>query len=326
MRFLDRSGATREIKRLVKRSSTATLAVAFWGEGAIDELGLRGRLDRPTTILCNLRTGGTNPSVIEQLLALATKASGKWTVRQDDHLHAKVYLFDDAVVLGSSNVSANGLAFEGRELSGWTEANVLIHDTAFIDGIRGWLKPLRGVQITHADIAFAVEARSRTRSSLTMPMSRGRSLLDALRNEPEMFRRVPGYLTFYDTDLSSEARDVQKRLQSELGDEVSIFEEWPDLPSTGVLVCFWHDTGSFRFEGVWERREKASDVATGTGRSIQVIWRSRGVLGLSPFTRRDREAWISLCDAVRRQHRHSDQHGWCVSLYEVARLLAQIER
>ena len=80
-------------------------AVAFWGRGA-EEL-TRGIGHDNVKIICNLKSGGTNPYVIEVLQ--------HQNVRQNDLLHAKVYLGDNAAIVCSANASANGLGFEGRE-------------------------------------------------------------------------------------------------------------------------------------------------------------------------------------------------------------------
>ncbi|WP_413991495.1 hypothetical protein ACMDCR_05195 [Labrys okinawensis] len=50
-----------EIAALVPSSRTMRLAVAFWGNGAIEALGLPETLGH-ARIVCNLRLGGTNPN------------------------------------------------------------------------------------------------------------------------------------------------------------------------------------------------------------------------------------------------------------------------
>jgi phosphatidylserine/phosphatidylglycerophosphate/cardiolipin synthase-like enzyme len=101
MKFLDGAAATEEIKKLTVSSKNARLAVAFWGDGATAGLGLIEK-GKSATIICNLKSGGTNPQEIQKLL------DNNISVKQCDTLHGKVYLFDDHVILGSSNASANG--------------------------------------------------------------------------------------------------------------------------------------------------------------------------------------------------------------------------
>ena len=118
IKFLDGADTTNELKKQIARSKTVRVAVAFWGEGAADELGLLAR-GSEATVVCNLRSGGTNPKGIRSMI------DAKVQVSQCDNLHGKVYLFDNVVVIGSSNASANGLSLQGAEISGWHEANVL---------------------------------------------------------------------------------------------------------------------------------------------------------------------------------------------------------
>lgn len=320
MRFLDRFLAAQEIRRQIVRSDGARLTVAFWGTGAIEELGLAERIDRPTTVICNLRTGGTNPDVIREILALAEKSEGRWVVRHDDRLHAKVYLFDEVAIVGSSNASANGLAFEGAELSGWTEANILVDEERVLEEIRAWSGGVKGEAVMESDLEFAQMARERSRSALTLPSSRASSLMEAMRSNPEMFVNVPAFLAIYDAELSQEAAIVKERLADRFGRSVDVFEDWADLPKAGTLVCFRHQRNSVVFDGAWERREQVEDTKTADGTTIQVVWRTRQVLGLRPYAASERATWKQLCDAVRRAH-GKPQTALCVRLGDVAALL-----
>lgn len=65
-------------------------------------------------IICNLTSGGTNPSVIETI--------PRHCIRHHEALHAKVYLGDDDAIVCSANASANGLGLEGQEQQAWKEA------------------------------------------------------------------------------------------------------------------------------------------------------------------------------------------------------------
>lgn len=89
-------------------------AVAFWGQGSAKKIK---KNKSESKIICNLRTGGTNPYEIEELMRKAT-------VRQCDKLHAKVYIGKKIFITASANASANGLGFEGGEQASWIEAGV----------------------------------------------------------------------------------------------------------------------------------------------------------------------------------------------------------
>lgn len=87
----------------LKNAKTVRLAVAFWGRGAADKLGLQDNSVVRTQVVCNLVSGGTNPNEIRTLLSRGVD------VKQLDDLHAKLGVIDDLSFLGSSNMSTNGL-------------------------------------------------------------------------------------------------------------------------------------------------------------------------------------------------------------------------
>lgn len=94
------------------------LAVAFWGDGA-ETLLPEGR---PYRILCNLSTGGTNPSTIRRLMMYP-----QTEVKNMSSLHAKVAIGQHSCILGSANFSNSALGFQ--EPATWLEADLLISNT-----------------------------------------------------------------------------------------------------------------------------------------------------------------------------------------------------
>lgn len=116
--FVNGPELSRQLAVAIRNATTARLAVAFWGNGAADMLGIQGESDVKLQVVCNLLTGGTNPHEIRTLLSRGVD------VRQLNDLHAKFGVIDDLSFLGSSNMSTNGLGAEGAEL-GWREANVI---------------------------------------------------------------------------------------------------------------------------------------------------------------------------------------------------------
>jgi hypothetical protein len=96
-------------------------AVAFWGTGARELLSPENHAAR---LVCNLKSGGTNPHEIERF--------PRNIVKQHETLHAKVYIGQSRAIVCSANVSANGLGREGGEQAHWSEAGILTDDTAAI--------------------------------------------------------------------------------------------------------------------------------------------------------------------------------------------------
>ncbi len=63
MKFLNEQTIVPQLRELTKSSSSIRIAVAFWGAGASEQLGLAPRA-ADSRIICNLKSGGTNPDEI----------------------------------------------------------------------------------------------------------------------------------------------------------------------------------------------------------------------------------------------------------------------
>ena len=169
--FLDHNTTSKQISQLIKKGDNTKMAVAYWGDGSIEKLGIdctSKRLD----ILCSLRAGATNPSVIRKLRSL-----NHVRVRHLDGLHSKCYISDNQMIIGSSNASSNGLNLSDSEINPgtetmWWEANYLVTDTSHITHARKWFDRLWeiGKEVTSRDLQVATEqwaSRRANRKGLT---------------------------------------------------------------------------------------------------------------------------------------------------------------
>ncbi len=83
-------------------------AVAFWGRGAEELLpSAQGQAPR---VICNVTLGGTNPSTLQKLSSIHGDQ-----LRHHVNLHAKVYISDKGLVVGSANASDNGIGLTGAK-------------------------------------------------------------------------------------------------------------------------------------------------------------------------------------------------------------------
>ena len=116
--FLDsRNLIAQKIADLLQNSRDVHCIVAFWGKGAPELFDdMNDERLRRVKVVCNLTAGGTNPSVIQELL------KRKISVRHNSTLHSKVYWTDRGVIVGSANASANGLSLESAAQDGWLES------------------------------------------------------------------------------------------------------------------------------------------------------------------------------------------------------------
>jgi hypothetical protein len=131
--------------QIVTESRRPLVAVAFWGAGIIEHLGLSMKVLSSNTkngfdelrIILNLAAGSTNASVVQELLELKSQGVNL-TLKQLDSLHAKVWIGDKRALIGSANASAYGLQFNDAGKNCWNEAAVVVDDTELIEKMRHW--------------------------------------------------------------------------------------------------------------------------------------------------------------------------------------------
>ena len=136
MCFLTGADIQTQVRMIASRDGDVMAAVAYWGRGAAERTGLTEH-HRPDNvrIICDLLSGACNPAEIETLLQLGLR------VRTLDRLHAKVWIGEDHVVVGSANASQNGLLGEGEQAANANvEAAVLSHDLDLARDLMAWFE------------------------------------------------------------------------------------------------------------------------------------------------------------------------------------------
>ncbi len=244
------------VKDQLKKTTDATLAVAFWGDGAIGELGLdnRSKSAGPVSIICNLKMGGTNPDEIASLM----KISGV-KVQQCDRLHGKVYLFENEAMVGSSNASANGLSFQGRDALGWDEANIMVDDPAQISSIRDWIANLACRDINDDDMVKAERVwKSRRRTICATVIDR--SIEDVLKDGSASLAGRGVYVVVHQEAMTKAGLAELKKVQRDYGPKVDAYEGWDELPTNGTLISFFRGPkGGLKYDGSWTRNPDIPD-------------------------------------------------------------------
>lgn len=201
MAFLTETSALTHIARALAATKEAHIAVAFWGAGVVDRLGL-ARTGLKLTVVCNLQSGLCNPDEIKRLTALGAD------VRSNTRLHGKVYWTPDAVFIGSSNASTKGLVMDGQASPGWSEANVRLTDAATIATARQWIDEqwASGDEIS-TDLLETAAALWKARSqSAPLGLQPGQDLLAAFNHTPDhpAWRRLK--VVVWSKDLSLKAQ------------------------------------------------------------------------------------------------------------------------
>src|SRR6478672_10290952 len=98
------------VHQIVTESRRPLVAVAFWGSGIIEPLGLSLKVLSSNAengfdelrIILNLAAASTNASVVEELLSTAIELKSRGvnlTLKQLDSLHAKVWIGDKRALI-----------------------------------------------------------------------------------------------------------------------------------------------------------------------------------------------------------------------------------
>jgi HKD family nuclease len=120
------------ITEMLERGTKIDMAVAFLGNGAIEALRIDGT--KPTRIICDVLSGGCNPTELEKFLQAPLNKSIE--VRHLSSLHTKIYATPSEVVVGSANASANGLGNE--ENTGTIEGALLTDSPDILRQVDAW--------------------------------------------------------------------------------------------------------------------------------------------------------------------------------------------
>lgn len=153
--------------------------------------------------LCNLLSGGTNPDAIRDLQV----AIGDKQVRHLRHLHAKVFIGDGAAIVGSANVSMNGLGAEGGDAAFWEEAATYTEDPAAVTSAREWFERLwKASEPVTAEVMEEARRRYEKRRSALPPTTAAPvQLSELIASRRSVAASLPLYLVTYEAGQKSEA-------------------------------------------------------------------------------------------------------------------------
>lgn len=235
--FLHAENYRSAITQQIAESDQVDIAVAFWGKGAEEFIPDSGKTMR---IICNLRTGGTNPSVIEALM----ERDGI-EIRNLDVLHAKLVLTQKTAILGSANFSTNGLNFEGdEELRGWQEAGCWIDAPDQLNAMRKWFDDQwkQSAMITATMLKEAREAWNLRSATRPFDQRRGKRLLD-MPVASLAGRNI--IAAVWRQKASDYAREVFEARKRDVADEVfarswTFYEDWFDRLRPDQVVIDVH--------------------------------------------------------------------------------------
>ncbi|MBY2943111.1 hypothetical protein HF264_26005 [Rhizobium leguminosarum] len=308
-----------QLKAAVSKSVSVRLAIAFWGGGAVDAIGLTA--GHKIEIICNLEMGGTNPDEIEEIIRLGAKVHAHKT------LHAKMGIASNFGFLGSSNASANGLGLQGAEARAWEELNVIFENAADIDRLNvefARLKSEAGDPLKIGDhrITLARERWQIRKTHFPPPSTKEptRSVLELLKSDPESLKGKFAYLAIslpVEGEDAARFANAEEAVREEFGKDYSVYRHWPDLPTNAFLLDFTINQRTASFNGIW-RREPALDKPG--DKETQVCRRIRRSEEDFPIVTKEDEATLRAAVlSYWRAQRSERQVATAIDLYEFGR-------
>jgi phosphatidylserine/phosphatidylglycerophosphate/cardiolipin synthase-like enzyme len=294
--FLSSENYFKEIQKLVRSGSNLSLAVAFWGEGgqSLIKSAYQGQKLR---LLCNLGSGGTNPHVLEDLRKFSLENT-EIELRCMDTLHAKLAIGENSAIVGSANVSANGLGLERSECATWEEAGYLVRDGQQIAAMQDWFERVwRQSEPITEKLLKNVEAQwLKNRASRPSP---SKSFIEASSTE---LKNRGIAIAIYQEAASQKAKDALKQIKDEAAQStgpvisnLDFFEDWPDdeddktqsLPKDApIIVVRYGSRGRVSIDYVARRIPLLDRLDPDSGWSMTILGREKMVDGLQ-FTRAD---------------------------------------
>lgn len=282
-RFLSGERILTALREANAAHTARRLAVAYWGAGAVERLGLESDLS-DTRVICDLWSEGCNADAVLDLIGKGAH------IRTVEGFHAKTYLYPDRVVLGSANASRGGLGAEDEPPTR-TETALWCNDAAVLEEASSWFKTawLRG---TPVDAVMVKAARGELAA---IRDARRTSLLHTLVHEPKPFDGLDVYVTLYeDGAVSKEAEQTWDIARGKYGaDDRAAYEargEWPfyevagdqldNCPEGRIYLDFTRGKkGKPTFNGIWKVRTDGHEPVGDTGRFLVLLDRLPSIHG-----------------------------------------------
>lgn len=111
-------------------------------------------------------------------------------IRTNALLHAKVYIFNNEIIIGSSNASSNGINLEGFENNSWKEMNILLDDKQVVKETKLWfqnlLKSHETIEVNESILKDAKKFYSQRRKNRKIA-NKEKSILELYRENKEIF-------------------------------------------------------------------------------------------------------------------------------------------
>ncbi|QRP64087.1 phospholipase D family protein [Rhodanobacter sp. FDAARGOS 1247] len=256
--FVNSDDYKNRLKTLVAEEDSLDIAVAFWGNGAVDHI-YTNKAKQRIRVICNLRSGGTNPTEIQRLLDLARQFPKRLEIRHHDQLHAKVVLGKNQALIGSANLSSNGLSLQDDEAGNWVEAGILTNDPGHLRSMRVWFDELwcskKARTISDEDMEAAQSNWDSRRNS--RPRKDATSIFAVKNHTQEELKDRHLYLLIYRKYLDESAEGALEKVRDEFDKKKTSapllwgYQDWAHFPKHGAafIDLYWGNRGKVKCYG-----------------------------------------------------------------------------
>jgi len=277
--FLDSSNYLEEVSKLIRTSSELKIAIAFWGKDADKIIESAG--SKKIKIICNLNSGGTNPDPIKKLSEMSNIQ-----IRQLDDLHAKVIIGEKCSIIGSANMSTNGLGNELDEAAFWQEAGYRCAEKKSLAQSNTWFDELwsNAKVISNSDLIRAANVWE-NRRAFRLSSSTKTSLFSQNR---AFFKDRKISLVLYEEHAPKETEkkfyEIAKKVEpnrKEIDKKFDFYENGDVFPKDEVLISVLVPQGKkIKIEGIYKRYPKLDQKflkKDNTQNSIQFLSREKKI-------------------------------------------------
>lgn len=326
MKLITEDKVSSEIKRIFGEADEIKIAVAYWGEGALSQIG--GLKGKAAKVICNLDSGACNPAELERVGDVSD-------LKTHPQLHAKVYWTRQAVIIGSSNASTNGLWGEPGAFDGWREANVLSTDPSLIAEVETWFEERWDQSIGVTDellkAAQPLWAYGQRRAASGAPLQT--SIFDAHLKSPDhpAWNRVKVAFT---------TEGLTKRGEKDLADAVKetaaledafVYEGWPKQFQAEDIVIDVDgiDVPAGSKKSAYDFSFALAGPTLVQGSNLTYLWPSTSALVL-PFGRfklsqADTSALLSIFDLAMALPQAKKEGGVVISIARALELMKSVK-
>jgi hypothetical protein len=262
-KFLKDGEILETVKEVIHGGIDCRLAVAYWGNGAAEKIGIDSAKGEKVHIICDPWGGACSK---DELLSLSRNPRVK--LRHLKDLHAKVYLTSKGAVVGSANASTKGLGkSDGQPIN--HEAAVRLEPNEDCSDLRDWFDSKWKAALPL--IEQTIKSLPALKKSPPVPKIPKPTVLEVMEIDPDWFRENRVRLVVYeDEDASQEALDLYEKTAGEVYDKATLeaydeenscpyFEIEPgwSIDHSEIVVCFsYSERKRPEWAGIWTLKDE----------------------------------------------------------------------